>query len=182
MSRMWPSALKRRVALLTVVVAAAGLLGFIGVVSDRGSKTAGLAPSDTSTDLFLRATPVDSPVWAGLSNFPVRGTKPVRLTSAEVLGVPPGMEIMGIWAIKRLESPGIMGFRGGIEELTRNHPSLRLRPVQDAVIHPGAAADWTLLVQFKGTRPGSFRSSGMRLHWDGGWHDYDYTLGLEAIG
>lgn len=92
-----------------------------------------------------------------------QGSRPVRLRSARLTGVPRGLQVVGIWG---LDGVGPCGYNGDPEPALR----ARLRPVSDVVLHPGAPyPEWTLVVVLTATEPGDWVTKGVDVDWSTRW-------------
>jgi len=117
--------------------------------------------------------PVGVRLYVGFTELPVQGTDPVRLTSASVVGLPSGLKVDRVAAVSEAETArnGAGGHViGAITEdmLSQGYPNLRLHPLSDAVLHAGGALDWYVVVVVEATRPGDYRTSGLRLTYAAG--------------
>jgi hypothetical protein len=101
--------------------------------------------------------------WFGFAVM-VKGSRPVHLTAARIVGVPTGMRVLGIYAM-----PDTYGMIGADRDLRERNSFLGLQPVTSVVLDPDADADgWYLLAEVRPTRLGSFTSEGIEIDYVAG--------------
>ncbi len=171
--------LRRAVVVLLAVSAFAALA--VTQMRPTGGPNA-LAEPASSTKAVV-GNGVGQVAWVGLNSLQVHGNKPVQLRSAQILGVPDGMEVMGVWAVDRRElGHGLISARG---DLKCRYPRLNLHPVPEVVLQPGET-DWFLVAKIKATALGSFETKGVRVDWRVGRREgsrtYDDVAGLNVPG
>lgn len=142
-------------------------------------------------DFFIKAsstftvgagpTPVGSPHFFHVVTPRPLGKRPVHLLSAEILGVPDGLVIDRVWAVRFSETGG-GGYVGGANGWD---VAAKLRPnfhdVSEVLLDPSCppsagcgqregpglagspVQDWYLLVEMHATRPGHFKTQGFRV-------------------
>jgi hypothetical protein len=149
-----------------------GCAAILLLIAGCGSSSNALGPGQGGFNVESAVEPVGEPYYAGFAGFTVVGPHPVHVLRATVLGVPPGLTVVGVYAVSMKESdnPGQNGhYIGGGDEahVKADYPRLRLHPVTDAVIPPGTGeGDWYLLVVLRSNRPGTFVTSGLRVEYE----------------
>jgi len=88
----------------------------------------------------------------------------VRVREVHVTGVPDGLEILAIHAVRTGESPLI-----GVGDPPEKDPRIRTHPISDIRVIPGGPRGrWYLLVVARITKPGTWRTRGIDVTWQRG--------------
>ena len=127
--------------------------------------------------------PVGTLVSFAIPELVVRGQRPVRLLSARLVEVPPGIETVSVMAAH-------YDATGGYVAVTDDGPSRsalpvpKLYPVSAVRLVPGQTTDWYLLATVKVTRRGQFLVKGVTVTYrvDGrtGTQTYPNELRIDA--
>ena len=122
--------------------------------------------------------------FMGFADNDQKRAEPIHFEAAEVLGVPVGLELVGLRALRYTSrGEGIGMIRGDIS-LT-NPGKYDFRPVSEAVFYPGKVDDWLLAGTFRSFKPGHYLTKGLRVWWrQGNRHgtqDFDYRFELEVV-
>lgn len=150
-----------------------------------------LRPSGpVESDFFIEAastftvgagpTPVGDPHFFHVVTPRPLGKRPIRFLSAEILGVPEGLVIDRVWAVRFSETGGsYVGGANGPEVAEKLRPDFH--DVSEVVLDPSCpptagcgerygpdpegtpVQDWYLLVEMHSTRPGRFETKGFSL-------------------
>ena len=152
-----------------------------------------LAPEPSGWSFTVPATlPVGDRSYVGFAGLPVNGNKPVHVLSAEIIGASSGLKVLGVFAVSMRETdePGMQGhYIGGADDasIRRGYPHFALHPAHDAILLPESQPlDWYLIGVVEGTRPGFFKTDGVRVEYevDGnrGTQTYKFVMELECKG
>ena len=150
-----------------------------------------LRPSGpVESDFFIEAsstftvgagpTPVGDPHFFHVVTPRPLGKRPIRFLSAEILGVPEGLVIDRVWAVRFSETgPSYVGAANGPKAAERLRPDFH--DASEVVLDPSCpptagcgerygpdpegtpVQDWYLLVEMHSTRLGRFETKGFRL-------------------
>jgi len=88
----------------------------------------------------------------------------VRLVRAEMMDVPDGVTINGVWAINTVGKGGSVGAARGAQSAAELRP--QFRPVGEVVLDPRRPSEWYLVVECHLTRSGDFTIPGYRLTYE----------------
>lgn len=111
--------------------------------------------------------------YFGFDELGAQGSRPIHVLSVEILGVPDGMKVEGLYFYRSREGGRPMG------------PSERIRPFLrpvDSVVFdpPSEERRWVLIAGVYATAPGSYKTKGLRVCYevDGrrGCESYRYNL------
>jgi len=101
----------------------------------------------------------------GVVTLNARGEGAVHIRDARITGVPDGLQIVAVHAVKAGESPLI----GALREPPERDPRIHLHPLSDIRVVPGAQARlWYLLVVARIIKPGTWRTRGIEVSWKRG--------------
>ena len=101
----------------------------------------------------------------------VAPTRPVRLTGAQLVGVPGGFTVEGIYAVNRAQSKKTpVGEASQASWERMGYSSVHLYPVTDVDLPAGATmGDWWLVAKIIPTRPGKQTIQGIKVSYSSGW-------------
>jgi len=111
----------------------------------------------------------------------------VHVKDAHIDGAPAGLRVLGVFAVSTKESngPGLAGHvLGGADEaeVFSKYPRFVLHPAGAAVlVPPKQPLDWYLVAVVEGTRPGSFKTTGVTIDYeaDGAAGNQSYAFIIE---
>lgn len=125
------------------------------------------------------------PLFFGILPFSVLGDKPVHLLRARVVGVPSGLVIDGIWALRYGQgTQGMVGAQRGQATADRLRPYFR--PLNDLILDPRCPPqskctprrgpdpggtpeqDWYLVVECHTSRPGNYQTTALEVTYQAG--------------
>lgn len=113
-------------------------------------------------------------VNVGTGEIVAVGDKPVHIESVEVLGLPDGLRLKGVYA----EEHSTIGVLEG--DLTTGPDARDFRPVTEAVFEPGQPRRWFFVVVVVPEKVGVFQTEGIRVKWRvgrrTGYQTYHYWL------
>jgi hypothetical protein len=146
------------------------------VLAACGSDFQALSPDASGTTKGMKVA-VGGDAWIGFTDFGPRGRHPVHLVDAELLGVPPGMRVLGLYASRTFVGEGqSIGRIGAV----RGVPGVSLEPVSHAVLTPGEPERWYLLAHLRGTALGTHLTRGIRVEWRAGSEHGSATFAQRA--
>ncbi|HVE46665.1 MAG TPA: hypothetical protein VNA57_07960 [Acidimicrobiales bacterium] len=137
-----------------------------------------LVPFNSVNTWGAKSVKIGEPLFAGLDIPRPKLRQPVHLLRVEMLGVPDGMVIDGVWAVRFSEYKGnYVGVTRGDEEAKRLRP--HFHPVTDVILDPRcppearcfpappgggvSAQDWFLVAEYHMTKPGRFETAGFKV-------------------
>lgn len=116
-------------------------------------------------------------VHFGLSPFRVSNREPIRLVSARMQEVSPGLEIVAIRAANRAENNGV---DVGIED-DRHVKRFRLHSLRDAILTPGSTSKWQVILSLRALKPGRYEARGLLVVYEAGGRMYDKKFDVEVV-
>lgn len=137
-----------------------------------------LVPHNSAWTVGAKFVKIGEPLFAGLDIPKPKARQPVHLLRVEMLGVPDGMVVDGVWAVRFSEYKGnYIGVTRGAKEGEGLRPNYH--PVSDAILDPRcppearcspvppgggvAAQDWFLVAEYHITKPGRFETAGFKV-------------------
>jgi hypothetical protein len=170
---------RRLVAALVSVVALAAVLAGAWYFTRTPTR---LGPGPSDTEAGLSESKVGERLNVSMSDFVAHGPDPVRVRAVRVTGVPEGLRVVGVHAIK---GPAAIGAISG--DLQQLYPGkFEYRPVTEMVFRAGEPEEWALLVIVEATKPGDWHTTGIDVDWSAGRHrgttHYGYKLGMVVQG
>lgn len=159
------------VPILIMVALAIGSLG----IGRPWSVSRALVAPDVQTGNVQTLLKVGEVGYFGFGTLGARGSRPIQIESAEILGAPDGMKVDGPYFYRWREARPL-----GASKRIRPF----LRPLDSVVFDPPSEEKrWTLMVGVHVTRPGSYRTKGLRVCYrvDGrrGCSTYQYVIGID---
>jgi len=162
------------VVLLALLLAACG-----------GGGSSALKAGD-ETEIGTDPAEIGSHEHFGLTGFNPQGDEPVRFRAARLVGVPAGMKVLGMRAVRRTEPSTSYGWRGDLK--SGMGADLEFHPVEDVVLKPGTRFDeeYYLVVTVTATKKGEFHTKGVEVDWKAGGRSgttfFPYLVGLVVPG
>jgi hypothetical protein len=97
-------------------------------------------------------------------------TRAVHLTGAELVGVPEGFTIKGIYAVNRAQSKLIaVGAATQQNWNQQGYSKAHLYPVTDVSLPAGGMGEWWLVAEIVPTKPGTQTIQGIKVSYNSGW-------------
>ena len=166
---------RRLVVLVSVVAVLAATLAGMRFLTDTPRL---LGPGPSETEAGVNESKVGDWLNVSMSEFIPHGPDPVTVRAVRVTGVPGGLRVIGVHAIRGAAAVGAV-----IGDLQKLHPGkFDYRPVTEMVFEEGKPEEWTLLVIVEATAPGEWHTTGIDVDWSAGRHrgttHYGYKLGM----
>jgi hypothetical protein len=99
----------------------------------------------------------------------------VRIRAVKLLGVPKGLEVIGVYAVRA---------EGGILGSGTRFNRAALHPVTDASFDPGKPERWYFLANIRARRPGSYLTKAVDVSWTAGHRrghtTFNYGIGIKV--
>lgn len=157
-----PGSRRLVVALVTVVAIAATVTSAWYLVRTPNR----LGPGASDTEAGFYESKVGDWLNVAMSPFNPHGADPVRVRAVRVTGLPRGLRVVGLHALR---TPVAIGAVSG--DLRKLHPSkYDYRPVTEMVFREGKPEEWALLVIVEATQPGDWHTTGIDVEWSAGRH------------
>lgn len=97
-------------------------------------------------------------------------TQAVHLTGAELVGVPDGFAVEGVYAVNRAQSKKMAVGAATQQDWDKmGYAGVHLYPVADVDLPAGGMGDWWLVAKVVPDKPGRQTIQGIRVSYTSGW-------------
>jgi hypothetical protein len=146
-----------------------------------GSSAAGDIVQATYNSVGARDCQPGITYYAGFAGFSTSGTQPEQVRSVQVLGVPKGMKVIGVYAVPLDNKFSRVGLLMRYDIVTYRKGQ-HFYPASQAVLQPtGEPEQWYFVVALRSTIIGTVETTGLRVTDDSGSVDFPDKVKIATV-